>query len=63
MPNIVFHKNFIAEHGEIIVESIRTRITGATDKSLKDVPKEEMDSLLKNVDKFQKRWKSQEQRD
>jgi hypothetical protein len=60
MPSIVFHKNFIADHGEEILEAIRTRITSASDVSLKDIPQGDMDSLLKNVNNFQKRWKTME---
>jgi len=63
MPNLVFHKDFITKNGEAIIESVKSRFVSATDKSLKDVSKEQIDAIIKNAESLQKRWKSQTERE
>ena len=39
-PHLVFHKNFIADFGELMATNVTKRLLGASDKSLREVRKE-----------------------
>lgn len=50
LPHAVFHKKFISEHGKSIAEAVKQRLLKASDKSLRDIRKQQIDSILASVD-------------
>ena len=57
------HKNFIAQYGQRVSDAIRKRLLQATDKSLRDVRKEQIDAIIKSVENISRRFLSKEERE
>ena len=49
LPANIYHRTFMDDYGARIVNSIKARLLGATDKSIRDVRKEQIDTILKAV--------------
>jgi hypothetical protein len=63
LPSVVLHKDFVAEYGERISKAIRNRLLSASDKSLRDVRKEQVDAILKSIENISRRFLSKEDRE
>ena len=63
LPAVVLHKDFIAEFGERISAAIKNRILSASDKSLRDIRKDQLDTILKSIDNISRRFLSKEERE
>jgi len=50
LPHAVFHRKFIKENGVKIAEAVKERLLKASDKSLRDIRKQQIDSILNSVD-------------
>lgn len=57
------HKNFIVQYGQRIADAIKKRLLQATDKSLRDVRKEQIDAIIKSVENISRRFLSKEERE
>ena len=55
LPANLYHKDFMTQYGARICDSIKARLIGASDKSLRDVRKEQIDIILKAVGNVQMR--------
>lgn len=54
-PYQIYHKEFIAEYGPKFVDICVKRLRSAPEKSLRDVRRERIESIIKSVDNFQRR--------
>lgn len=63
LPSVVMHKDFIAANGQRISQAIRNRLLSASDKSLRDIRKEQIDAILKSVENISRRFLSKEERE
>jgi hypothetical protein len=50
LPYVVFHRKFVKENGLVIYEAVKERLLKASDKSMRDVRKQQVDSILSSVD-------------
>lgn len=55
-PFPVYHKDFITEFGKRIQDSIAKRLMNTSDASLRDVRKEQIDSVIKSLENITKRF-------
>ena len=55
LPSITYHKDFIAEFGERIVNSIKKQLSNVTDKNIKEINKLLFENLFTSIGKIQKR--------
>ena len=55
LPANLYHKDFMDQYGTRICDSIKARLIGASDKSLRNVRKEQIDTILKAVGSLQQR--------
>ena len=55
LPANIYHKKFMDEFGARICNAIKARLLGASDKSIRDVRKEHIDTILKAVGSVQAR--------
>lgn len=62
-PYPVYHKKFVTEVGERIAKVVKERLLAAPDKAIRDVRKEEIDSMLKGIDNIQKRFMDKKDRE
>ena len=56
MPFLVFHRKFIEEFGARIAQAVQKQLLSASDKSLRDVRKEQIDVILKAIADISKRF-------
>jgi hypothetical protein len=63
LPAVVLHKDVVAEFGERVATAIRKRLLSASDKSLRDIRKEQVDAILKSVENISRRFLSKEERE
>ena len=63
MPYQVYHKDFINEFGTNIVEAVRNRLIITSDVALRDIRKEQVDSIIKSVENISRRFSSKEERE
>lgn len=49
-PHLVYHKQFIQENAANIADNVTKRLLAASDKSLREVRKEQIDGILKSVE-------------
>lgn len=63
LPYPIYHKAFIAEYGQRIAAAIKMRLLSASDKSLRDVRKQQIDGIIKAIDSISKRFLDKEERD
>jgi hypothetical protein len=57
-PYMVFHKKFVHEHGQKIIDVIKNRLILAPDQALRDVRKEQIDGIIKSVENISRRFLS-----
>jgi len=62
-PYQIYHKEFITELGPQFVDICVKRLRSAPEKSLRDVRRERIDSIIKSVDNFQRRVCPKEDRE
>ena len=55
LPANIYHKAFMEEFGARIANSIKARLLGSSDKTLRDVRKEQIDTILKAIGGVQAR--------
>ena len=55
LPANIYHKTFMEEYGERIANAVKDRLLHAPDKSIRDVRKESIDTILKAVSSVQAR--------
>lgn len=63
LPSVVLHKDVIQEFGQRIAQSIRNRLLSASDKSLRDIRKDQIDAILKSVENVSRRFLTKEDRE
>lgn len=63
LPCPIFHKKFIQEKGKQIAEVIKQRLLSQSDAAMRDVKKDQIDSIIKSVDSINRRFMSKEERD
>jgi hypothetical protein len=49
-PHLVYHKQFIQDFGSNIANNVTSRLLTASDKSLREVRKEQIDGILRSVE-------------
>ena len=59
-PILVYHKDFVAEYIPQFVELCKKRLKQAPEKSLRDVRREKIDSLIKSIDSMNRRLLSKD---
>jgi ubiquitin carboxyl-terminal hydrolase 34 len=62
-PYLVYHKDFIQEYGPEFVKLCIKKLRDAPEKSLRDVRREKIESIIKSIDNFQRRLISKEERE
>lgn len=62
-PYLVYHKEFIQEYGPKFVEICIKALREAPEKSLRDVRREKIESIIKSIDNFQRRLITREERE
>ena len=55
LPANIYHREVMNDFGARIVESIKARLLGASDKSIRDVRKEQIDTILRAAGSIQAR--------
>lgn len=59
-----FHKNFILENGQKIVDAIRSKLLNSSDQSMRDMKKEQVDAIIKSIKHMNQRLiKNEDERD
>jgi len=59
----MYHKDFIAEYGPRFVDVCTRALREAPEKSLRDMRRERIESIIKSIDSFQRRIISKEERE
>lgn len=62
-PFPVYHKWFIGEFGQRIKDAIAKRLLTTSDQSLRDVRKEQIDSVIKAMENISKRFLNKDTRE
>jgi hypothetical protein len=62
-PYLIYHKDFIHEYGPRFVELCIKRLREAPEKSLRDVRREKIESIIKSIDNFQRRLIAKDDRE
>ncbi len=62
-PYQMYHKDFIAEYGLKFVDVCTRALKEAPEKSLRDVRRERIESVIKSIDNFQRRIVAKEERE
>lgn len=63
IPYQIYHKEFITEYGPQFVDICIKRLRNAPEKSLRDVRRERIESIIKSIDNFQRRLITKEDRE
>lgn len=59
----MYHKDFIAEYGPKFVDVCTRALREAPEKSLRDMRRERIESIIKSIDSFQRRVISKDERE
>jgi ubiquitin carboxyl-terminal hydrolase 34 len=59
----MYHKDFIAEYGPRFVDVCTRALREAPEKSLRDMRRERIESIIKSIDSFQRRIISKDERE
>lgn len=62
-PYQMYHKDFITEYGPKFVDVCTRALKEAPEKSLRDVRRERIESVIKSIDNFQRRIITKEERE
>jgi ubiquitin carboxyl-terminal hydrolase 34 len=62
-PYQIYHRAFIADYGPQFVDACLARLRNAPEKSLRDVRRERIESIIKSIDNFQRRLVTKEERE
>jgi hypothetical protein len=62
-PYLTYHKEFVKEYGPNFVELCIQRLRDAPEKSLRDVRREKIESIIKSIDNFQRRLITKDERE
>ena len=62
-PYQIYHKDFIAEYGPKFVDVCSRALKAAPEKSLRDVRRERIESVIKSIDNFQRRIVPKDERE
>lgn len=62
-PYAIYHKEFITEYAPKFVEICVQKLRAAPEKSLRDVRRERIESIIKSIDNFQRRLITKEERE
>ena len=62
-PYIVYHREFLMEYGPVFVGNCVVRLRNAPEKSLRDVRREKIESMIKSIDNFQRRLVTKDERE
>lgn len=62
-PYLIYHRDFIVEYGPRFVSVCRRKMKEAPERSLRDVRREKIDTIIKSIDNLQRRLVSKEERE
>ena len=62
-PYQMYHKEFITEYGPKFVDVCTRALKEAPEKSLRDVRREKIESVIKSIDNFQRRSINKDERE
>jgi ubiquitin carboxyl-terminal hydrolase 34 len=62
-PYLIYHRDFISEYGPKLVDICIQKLRNAPEKSLRDVRRERIESIIKSIDNFQRRLITKEERE
>jgi hypothetical protein len=62
-PFLIYHKDFMSEYGPKFVELCIKRLREAPEKSLRDVRREKIESIIKSIDNLQRRLIPKDERE
>ena len=62
-PCFIYHKDFIKEYAPKFVQVCKRRLKEAPEKSLRDVRREKIESIIKSIDFMQRRLLPKDERE
>lgn len=63
IPYQIYSKHFITAYGPTFVSAVLNRLRSAPEKSLRDVRRERIESIIKSIDNFNRRLIAKEERE